>query len=123
MENQLAVYYILAFEVLIVAQLRNGQLVCAPRPHQTSKSHFVSLPCNADLILGLNGHIWVREHINQTRQLGEEELDGESVYSNQNLRRPQFSLPPPLPLRHRPLLYSLHLLTGLYLRIKHAVMV
>jgi len=49
-----------------------------------SKSHFVSLPCNVDLILGLNGYIWVSKHIKQNREPGEEGLDAESVYSNQN---------------------------------------
>lgn len=67
------------------AQLRNGQLVCVPPILiRRLKSHFVSLPCNVDLILGLNGYIWVSKHIKQNRQPGEEGLDAESVYSNQN---------------------------------------
>lgn len=66
-------------------QLRNGQLVCVPPILiRRLKSHFVSLPCNVDLILGLNGYIWVSKHINQNRRPGEEGLDAESVYSNQN---------------------------------------
>lgn len=66
-------------------QLRNGQLVCVPPILiRRLKSHFVSLPCNVDLILGLNGYIWVSKHIKQNRQPGEEGLDAESVYSNQN---------------------------------------
>jgi exosome complex component RRP4 len=66
-------------------QLRNGQLVCVPPILiRRLKSHFVSLPCNVDLILGLNGYIWVSKHINKDRQQGEEGLDAESVYSNQN---------------------------------------
>ena len=78
-------HYVSAFEVLTVAQLRNGQLVCvSPILIRRLKSHFVSLPCNVDLILGLNGYIWVSKHIGQTRQRGEEGLDAESVYSNQN---------------------------------------
>ena len=72
-------------KTLTVIQLRNGQLVCVPpvliRRH---KSHFVSLPCGVDLILGLNGYIWVSKHIGRNRQQGEEGLDAESVYSNQN---------------------------------------
>jgi exosome complex component RRP4 len=67
------------------AQLRNGQLVCVPPTLiRRLKSHFVSLPCNVDLILGLNGYIWVSKHIKQNRKPGEEGLDAESVYSNQN---------------------------------------
>jgi exosome complex component RRP4 len=66
-------------------QLRNGQLVCVPPILiRRLKSHFVSLPCGVDLILGLNGYIWVSKHINRNRQAGEEGLDVESVYSNQN---------------------------------------
>jgi exosome complex component RRP4 len=28
-----------------------------------SKSHFVTLACNVDVILGLNGYVWVSKHI------------------------------------------------------------
>ncbi|KAF9649208.1 exosome complex exonuclease rrp4 [Thelephora ganbajun] len=70
---------------LTYGKLRNGQLVCVPPILiRRLKSHFVSLPCNVDLILGLNGYIWVSKHIDQNRQPGEEGLDAESVYSNQN---------------------------------------
>lgn len=34
--------------------------------------------------MGLNGYIWVSKHVKQNRQPGEEGLDAESVYSNQN---------------------------------------
>ena len=47
------------------------------------KSHFISLPCGVDLILGLNGYIWVSKHVKDNDQ-GEEGFDAEAVYSNQN---------------------------------------
>src|SRR6267378_4504172 len=66
-------------------QLRNGQLICVPPILiRRLKSHFVSLPCGVDLILGLNGYIWVSKNIGRNRQQGDEGLDAESVYSNQN---------------------------------------
>ena len=78
-------YYVTVGKIFTVSQLRNGQLVCVPPALiRRLKSHFVSLPCNVDLILGLNGYIWVSKHINRNRQLVEEGLDAESVYSNQN---------------------------------------
>ncbi|KAI9159207.1 Exosome complex component rrp4 [Blastocladiella emersonii ATCC 22665] len=41
-------------------KLRNGQLVVVPPSLiQRCKSHFHSLPCGVDVILGLNGYIWV----------------------------------------------------------------
>ena len=52
------------------------------------KSHFVSLPCGVDLILALNGYIWVSKHLKETEQEGEEGFDAEAVYSNQNDVRP-----------------------------------
>lgn len=48
------------------------------------KSHFISLPCGVDLILGLNGYIWVSKHVKESEQEGEEGFDAEAVYSNQN---------------------------------------
>ena len=66
-------------------QLRNGQLVSVPPILvRRLKSHFVSLPCGVDLILGLNGYIWVSKHVKQNEQEGEEGFDAEAVYSNQN---------------------------------------
>jgi len=37
-----------------------------------------------DLILGLNGYIWVSKHVKESDQEGEEGFDAEAVYSNQN---------------------------------------
>lgn len=47
------------------------------------KSHFIPLPCGVDLILGLNGYIWVSKQVKDNDQ-GEEGFDAEAVYSNQN---------------------------------------
>ncbi|KAJ3511237.1 hypothetical protein NLJ89_g4216 [Agrocybe chaxingu] len=67
------------------AVLRNGQLVVVPPILvRRLKSHFISLPCGVDLILGLNGYIWVSKHVKQNEQEGEEGFDAEAVYSNVN---------------------------------------
>ncbi|KZP30468.1 hypothetical protein FIBSPDRAFT_725647 [Athelia psychrophila] len=66
-------------------KLRNGQLVTIPPILvRRLKSHFITLPCNVDLILGLNGYIWVSKHVKESDQEGEEGFDAEAVYSNQN---------------------------------------
>ncbi|KLO18000.1 hypothetical protein SCHPADRAFT_913403 [Schizopora paradoxa] len=66
-------------------KLRNGQLVTVPPILILRlKSHFYSLPCGVDLILGLNGYIWVSKHVKDNEQEGEEGFDAEAVYSNQN---------------------------------------
>lgn len=66
-------------------QLRNGQLVVVqPVLVRRLKSHFYSLPCGVDLILGLNGYIWVSRHVKENEQEGEEGFDAEAVYSNRN---------------------------------------
>jgi exosome complex component RRP4 len=66
-------------------KLRNGQLVAIPPILvRRLKSHFITLPCGVDLILGLNGYIWVSKHVKESDQEGEEGFDAEAVYSNQN---------------------------------------
>jgi len=66
-------------------KLRNGQLVTVPPILvRRLKSHFLTLPCGVDLILGLNGYIWVSKHVKQNEQEGEEGFDAEAVYSNVN---------------------------------------
>jgi len=66
-------------------KLRNGQLVTIPPILvRRLKSHFIALPCGVDLILGLNGYIWVSKHVKESDQEGEEGFDAEAVYSNQN---------------------------------------
>ena len=69
---------------VISCQLRNGQLVVVP-PFlvRRLKSHFLTLPCGVDLILGLNGYIWISKHVKENEQ-GEEGFDAEAVYSNVN---------------------------------------
>lgn len=72
-------------ECFCIAQLRNGQLVVVPPALiRRLKSHFTSLPCGVDLILGLNGYIWVSKHVKESEQEGEEGFDAEGVYSNRN---------------------------------------
>jgi len=62
-------------------KLRNGSfLEVAPALVQRCKSHFHSLACGVDLILGLNGYIWVSAHVPQNL----DEIDTEQVYSNKN---------------------------------------
>ncbi|KAJ3536252.1 hypothetical protein NM688_g6864 [Phlebia brevispora] len=66
-------------------KLRNGQLVIVPSALiRRLKSHFIALPCGVDLILGLNGYIWVSKHVKESEQEGEEGFDAEAVYSNKN---------------------------------------
>jgi len=66
-------------------KLRNGQLVTIPPILvRRLKSHFITLPCGVDLILGLNGYIWVSKHVKESDQEGEDGFDAEAVYSNQN---------------------------------------
>lgn len=62
-------------------KLRNGSLVSV-RPHlmQRLKSHFHSLPFGVDVILGLNGYIWISQH--STTAL--ENIDPMQIYSNEN---------------------------------------
>ncbi|PPQ71891.1 hypothetical protein CVT24_006865 [Panaeolus cyanescens] len=66
-------------------KLRNGQLVTVPPILvRRLKSHFLTLPCGVDVILGLNGYIWVSKHVKDNEQEGEEGFDAEAVYSNVN---------------------------------------
>ncbi|EMD34015.1 hypothetical protein CERSUDRAFT_86778 [Gelatoporia subvermispora B] len=66
-------------------KLRNGQLVTVPPILiKRLKSHFLALPCGVDVILGLNGYIWVSKHVKQSQQEGEEGFDAQAVYSNKN---------------------------------------
>lgn len=68
-----------------LCQLRNGQLVTVPPILvRRLKSHFLTLACGVDLILGLNGYIWISKHVKESDQEGEEGFDAEAVYSNQN---------------------------------------
>jgi exosome complex component RRP4 len=65
--------------------LRNGMLVKVPPTLiRRLKSHFFSLACGVDIILGLNGFIWVSKHIQEHEQMGEEGFDAQAIYSNKN---------------------------------------
>jgi exosome complex component RRP4 len=46
-----------------------------------SKSHFVTLPCGVDVVLGLNGYIWVSKHVYISPDIANQP---EGLYSNQN---------------------------------------
>ncbi|KAF8328407.1 uncharacterized protein EI90DRAFT_2997938 [Cantharellus anzutake] len=66
-------------------KLRNGQLVTIPSTLvRRLKSHFFSLTCGVDIILGMNGYIWVQKHTAANQKEGEEGFDSEAVYSNVN---------------------------------------
>ena len=47
-------------------------------------SQFYAMPCGVDLILGLNGYIWISKHVKEQEQEGEAGFDAEAVYSNKN---------------------------------------
>ncbi|KAF9265421.1 exosome complex exonuclease rrp4 [Marasmius fiardii PR-910] len=70
---------------LSYGKLRNGQLITVP-PNlvRRLKSHFICLPCGVDLILGLNGYVWISKHLKESEREGEEGFDAEAVYSNRN---------------------------------------
>ncbi|KAF9581608.1 exosome non-catalytic core subunit rrp4, partial [Lunasporangiospora selenospora] len=58
--------YSLHTRSLKYGKLRNGSFVSVPPSLvQRCKSHFHSLSCGVDLILGLNGYIWVSAHVSQ----------------------------------------------------------
>lgn len=62
-------------------KLRNGCLVTVfaqlvPR----SRTHFHTLSCGVDVVLGVNGYIWVSKHVPAAKV----EANAESIYSDQN---------------------------------------
>ncbi|EIW78983.1 hypothetical protein CONPUDRAFT_59195 [Coniophora puteana RWD-64-598 SS2] len=70
-------------------KLRNGQLVSIPPLLvRRLKSHFLALHAgggvDVDVILGLNGYVWVSRHVEKSAQEGETGFDAEAVYSNRN---------------------------------------
>ncbi|KAF9128648.1 exosome non-catalytic core subunit rrp4 [Mortierella sp. 14UC] len=73
--------YSLHTRSLKYGKLRNGSFITVPPALvQRCKSHFHSLACGVDVILGLNGYIWVSAHVPQNL----DEIDTELVYSNKN---------------------------------------
>lgn len=73
---------------VLSTQLRNGQLVNVPPVLvRRLKSHFIALPCGVDLILGLNGRVWVSKHVplpDESADDSPESFNPDLVYSNQN---------------------------------------
>lgn len=71
-------------------KLRNGQLLSLPpRLVRRLKSHFYHLPppcgpAGVDVILGLNGYVWVSLGTSQASREGGEGFDAEGVYRNEN---------------------------------------
>ncbi|WVO16433.1 hypothetical protein L204_104109 [Cryptococcus depauperatus] len=71
-------------------KLRNGFLInVPPQLIRRLKSHFYHIPppcgpTGVDVILGLNGYVWVSNGTSQEKREGGEGFDSEGVYSNQN---------------------------------------
>lgn len=66
-----------------VCKLRNGSFVAVPPALvQRCKSQFHTLPCGVDVILGLNGYIWVSKKLQNLATEGE--VDAQVMYSAQN---------------------------------------
>ncbi|CAO3645382.1 unnamed protein product [Mucor fragilis] len=62
-------------------KLRNGSFLCVPPVLvQRCKSQFHSLPCGVDVILGLNGYIWIHKKFEITG----DESDPTVSYSSEN---------------------------------------
>ncbi|KAJ1921350.1 Exosome complex component rrp4 [Mycoemilia scoparia] len=62
-------------------KLRNGTIVKVfPKLVPRSRSHFHSLPCGVDVVMGVNGYIWVSKHVPQSTV----EANAEEIYSNKN---------------------------------------
>lgn len=63
-------------------KLRNGCLIIVPCSLiKRSKSHFLALPIGVDVILGLNGYIWISKHVAITQEIID---DPNALYSDQN---------------------------------------
>ncbi|KAJ1888203.1 Exosome complex component rrp4 [Kickxella alabastrina] len=62
-------------------KLRNGQMVSVfPQLVPRSRSHFHSLPCGVDVVLGVNGYVWVSKHVPASKV----EANAELIYSDKN---------------------------------------
>ena len=63
-------------------KLRNGSFICVPPVLvQRCKSQFHSLPCGVDLVLGLNGYIWIHKKF---QGLNADETDPTVQYTHVN---------------------------------------
>ncbi|KAI9505073.1 exosome complex exonuclease RRP4 [Coemansia spiralis] len=62
-------------------KLRNGTFVTVfPQLVPRSRSHFHTLPCGVDIVLGVNGYIWVSKHVPASKV----EENSELIYSDKN---------------------------------------
>ncbi|KAJ1859142.1 Exosome complex component rrp4 [Coemansia sp. RSA 1822] len=62
-------------------KLRNGTFVSVfPQLVPRSRTHFHTLPCGVDVVLGVNGYIWVSKHVPVARV----EANAEHIYSDEN---------------------------------------
>ncbi|KAI9267387.1 exosome component 2-like protein [Sporodiniella umbellata] len=63
-------------------KLRNGSFICVPPALvQRCKSQFHSLPCGVDIILGLNGYVWIHKKF---KTVVGDETDTSIYYSSKN---------------------------------------
>ncbi|KAJ3046769.1 Exosome complex component RRP4 [Rhizophlyctis rosea] len=63
-------------------KLRNGNLVTVPSSLvKRSKSHFTTLSCGVDAVLGMNGWIWVRKHETMAE---DQSIQQETNFNGQN---------------------------------------
>lgn len=66
-------------------KLRNGSVVHVPPVLvQRCKSQFHTLPCGVDVILGLNGYIWVNKKVQGLSGNATEDIDTNVIYSSKN---------------------------------------
>ncbi|KAJ2770040.1 Exosome complex component rrp4 [Coemansia nantahalensis] len=62
-------------------KLRNGTFVAVfPQLVPRSRTHFHTLPCGVDIVLGVNGYIWVSKHVSAAKV----EANAEHIYSDRN---------------------------------------
>ncbi|ORX72114.1 hypothetical protein DL89DRAFT_221418 [Linderina pennispora] len=62
-------------------KLRNGTMVAVfPQLVPRSRTHLHRLPCGVDVVLGVNGYIWISKHVSAAKV----EANAEHMYSDQN---------------------------------------
>ncbi|KAJ2317918.1 Exosome complex component rrp4 [Coemansia sp. RSA 2611] len=62
-------------------KLRNGTFVAVfPQLVPRSRSHFHTLPCGVDVVLGVNGYVWISKHV----PVAQVEANAEHIYSDKN---------------------------------------
>ncbi|KAI8068423.1 exosome component 2-like protein [Gongronella butleri] len=66
-------------------KLRNGSFIAVPPVLvQRCKSQFHALPCGIDIILGMNGYIWVYKQPQKLSNVATDDFDTSVVYSDAN---------------------------------------